>query len=244
MNPTNDAVNASSVPTTGSNCGKKSLLNTSAAIVLYRKKSYHSTVVPTVLANATSRILLVPVADERTAMVSPSRLYRYGHFRPSPIILVLDALERDRRSLTPIAADRRQRVASAQRFQLVDGVQQDANPRHADRMPDRDRASPHVFARPIELEIANACQHLGRKRFVDLDEIELIDSHVEFREQLSSRRNRRDCVIVRVDRSDCAPDDPRFRFHAASFRGFGRRKHDRGSAIGQAARISGRDRPF
>jgi hypothetical protein len=43
-------VNASSVPLSGSAVGKKSLLNTSAAAEEYRKKSYHSMVVPIRLA--------------------------------------------------------------------------------------------------------------------------------------------------------------------------------------------------
>src|SRR6266545_5412471 len=45
--------NASRVPVSGSAVGKKSLLNTSAAAELYRKKSYHSIVVPTRLAPTT-----------------------------------------------------------------------------------------------------------------------------------------------------------------------------------------------
>src|SRR5947207_15862121 len=54
--PTAYVLNASSVPTNGSKVGKNSLLNTSAAAVLYRKKSYHSIDVPIRLASATSRI--------------------------------------------------------------------------------------------------------------------------------------------------------------------------------------------
>src|SRR2546421_11408423 len=84
--PTAYVLNASSVPTNGSNVGKNSLLNTSAAAVLYRKKSYHSIVVPMRLASATRRIdcvlLLVTVlvgleivspADRRSAGTRSAR---------------------------------------------------------------------------------------------------------------------------------------------------------------------------
>src|SRR5438876_11081518 len=54
--PTAYVLKASSVPTNGSKVGKNSLLNTSAAAVLYRKKSYHSIDVPIRLASATSLI--------------------------------------------------------------------------------------------------------------------------------------------------------------------------------------------
>jgi hypothetical protein len=43
------------VPTTGSDCGKYSFANTSPVTMLYRKKSYHSMVVPTVLAMTARR---------------------------------------------------------------------------------------------------------------------------------------------------------------------------------------------
>src|SRR5437762_10727620 len=55
-NPTVYVANAASVPTRGSNVGKYRRLKTRAAAVPYRKKSYHSIVVPIRLAIATSLI--------------------------------------------------------------------------------------------------------------------------------------------------------------------------------------------
>lgn len=52
-NPTAYVAKASIVPISGSSDGKNSLLNTSAAAVPYRKKSYHSTAVPVRLDPAT-----------------------------------------------------------------------------------------------------------------------------------------------------------------------------------------------
>jgi hypothetical protein len=54
--PTANVPNADSVPTIGSTVGKNSRLNTSAAAVPQRKKSYHSMAVPMKLAIMTGRI--------------------------------------------------------------------------------------------------------------------------------------------------------------------------------------------
>jgi hypothetical protein len=51
--PTPKVASAASVPMVGSTFGKNSLSKMSAAAVPYRKKSYHSIVVPTKLARAT-----------------------------------------------------------------------------------------------------------------------------------------------------------------------------------------------
>ena len=48
--PMKKTPNACSTPTSGSDFGKNSLPNTSAVTVPYSRKSYHSIVVPTVLA--------------------------------------------------------------------------------------------------------------------------------------------------------------------------------------------------
>ena len=55
-NPTVYVPYAASVPASGANVGKNIWLKTSAAAVPYRKKSYHSMVVPAKLASATRRI--------------------------------------------------------------------------------------------------------------------------------------------------------------------------------------------
>jgi hypothetical protein len=51
--PTPKVANAASVPIVGETLGKNSLSKISAAAVPYRKKSYHSMVVPMKLARAT-----------------------------------------------------------------------------------------------------------------------------------------------------------------------------------------------
>jgi hypothetical protein len=54
-NPTANVANAKSVPTNELSLGKKTRWNTRPAAVAYRKKSYHSTVVPSRLAATTTR---------------------------------------------------------------------------------------------------------------------------------------------------------------------------------------------
>ena len=59
----NDAI----VPASLSSVGKKSWLNTRAAAVPYRKKSYHSMVVPIRLAKTTRLTLLAGTTTSRTS---------------------------------------------------------------------------------------------------------------------------------------------------------------------------------
>jgi len=60
--PTAYVANEASVPANGSSVGKNSRLNTKAAAVPYRKKSYHSIVVPIKLASTTRRTELTETA--------------------------------------------------------------------------------------------------------------------------------------------------------------------------------------
>src|SRR5690349_15723145 len=57
MKPMAKVPRASSTPTAGSLAGKNTLGKTSAAATPYRKKSYHSTVVPAMLADTTLTIV-------------------------------------------------------------------------------------------------------------------------------------------------------------------------------------------
>src|ERR1700689_824938 len=70
-NPTAWNPNACSVPNTGSDFGKNSCANTSPVTVLYRKKSYHSMVVPTVLA-ITARLSCLRSSGSDDKVVTPS----------------------------------------------------------------------------------------------------------------------------------------------------------------------------
>src|ERR1700733_3666560 len=77
MKPTKNVVYASKVPTTASKFGKNSLFNTSGVTTPYKKKSYHSIVVPIALANATvpGEIAGAVVSGfGRSIVVSPSVL--------------------------------------------------------------------------------------------------------------------------------------------------------------------------
>jgi hypothetical protein len=76
-NPTAKVPNAARVPTSGSKVGKNSLLKTSAELVPYRKKSYHSVVVPMKLASATCPL------DVRRSGTIPSLAAAPWLIRPS-----------------------------------------------------------------------------------------------------------------------------------------------------------------
>ena len=69
--PTKKTLNASSTPTIGSDWGKKSLPKTSPVTWPYSRKSYHSIVVPTVLAiTARRKCALCSVSESPPAVIS------------------------------------------------------------------------------------------------------------------------------------------------------------------------------
>src|SRR6476661_3463543 len=70
-NPTNWVANDERVPARGDSPGKKTAGNTSAAAVPYRKKSYHSIVVPMVLATEALIRCERTVVDTSVVMATP-----------------------------------------------------------------------------------------------------------------------------------------------------------------------------
>src|SRR6266704_6002369 len=107
MNPTAKVPKAESLPVNASTFGKNSLLNTSAAAVPYRKKSYHSMVVPMKLAATTDLMELVSLASRPVsglvAMVRPPLLLIVPCYPSSP-------------DLGPAGGERRRWVAMARSF--------------------------------------------------------------------------------------------------------------------------------
>src|SRR2546427_6720434 len=84
MKPTKNVEKARRVPTNGSELGKNSRGNTSAAATPYRKKSYHSMVVPTADAvTARTNILRRMAASGSVAWVCGIMMGSVLHSRPS-----------------------------------------------------------------------------------------------------------------------------------------------------------------
>ena len=62
------------------------------------------------------------------------------------------------------------------RAQRVNQRRGDARAGAADRMPEGDRAAVNVELRAIEAQVALARQHLRGERFVQLDEVDVVES--------------------------------------------------------------------
>src|SRR3990170_6817222 len=114
----------------------------------------------------------------------------------SPPVALSETLDRDARPGPAVAADRRKPVAAAERLQLPDEVQQNPGARHADGMPERDRAPPDVDPPGLQVQVPQAGEHLGRKGFVDLHEVELPHLHPELAEELPRGSHRGDRVVL------------------------------------------------
>src|SRR3989337_1531129 len=91
----------------------------------------------------------------------------------SPPVALSETLDRDARPVPAVAADRREPVAAAEPLQLPDEVQQNPGARHADGMPERDRAPPDVDPPGVQVQVPQAGERLGRKGLVDLPQVEL-----------------------------------------------------------------------
>src|SRR3990172_3231813 len=91
----------------------------------------------------------------------------------SPPVALSKTLDRDAGPVPAVAADRREPVAAAERLELPDEVQQNPGARHADGMPERDRAPPDVDPPGLKVQVPQAGEHLGRKGLVDLHEVDV-----------------------------------------------------------------------
>ena len=113
----------------------------------------------------------------------------------------------------------------------------------AERMAERDRAAVHVQPLRIDRQLLQAREHLRRERFVQLDEIDLIERQSRELQHLPDRRDRTDAEQLRLDAGRRERDEPRQRRQAALARA-GRRGDDhRRRAVARLRRVAGRHRP-
>jgi hypothetical protein len=97
-----------------------------------------------------------------------------------------------------------------------------------------------------ELEIRGDYVHeeaLRRERLVQLDEIDLVQVDSRSGEQLPNRRHGPDPHHARVDSRNGAADERAERLDAKRASALLARDHERGGAVVDPARVSGRDRP-
>ena len=103
-------------------------------------------------------------------------------------------------------------------------------------MPERDRSAVDVEPFRIDRQLFDAREHLRRKRFVELDEIDLIDCETCALERFLRRRNWPEAHAARIDTSHRGRNDARERLFGARADQEGRR------SIVDSARAGCRDR--
>ena len=75
-------------------------------------------------------------------------------------------------------------------------------------MAERDRAAVHVQAIRIDRQLAQAGEHLRRERFVQLDEIDLIERQPGLLQDLLHGRHRPDAELLGLDAGRREADEP------------------------------------
>jgi hypothetical protein len=97
---------------------------------------------------------------------------------------------------------------------------------------ERDCAAVHVQFFRRDRQVAQHGERLRRKRFVEFDEIEVVEAHARTLEQLPDGRNRSDPHDPRVDARARPSDDPCERLDASSRGAFGVHENEGRAAVG------------
>src|SRR5437868_493695 len=100
----------------------------------------------------------------------------------------LNALEDRRDPLTAADAERREPVLALSLAELGDERERETRTGRAERMAKRDRAAVHVRLLAIEAKLLLDGEVLCRERFVDLDEIHVLDLETGALQRLPARR--------------------------------------------------------
>ena len=140
-------------------------------------------------------------------------------------------------------AHRREAITPPATAKLVQQRGDEPGAAHAQRVPDRDCAAVDVHPLLVEPELPHDGEALRRERFVQLDQIELIDGHPGAVEELAHRRDRSDPHHRRVDSGGRRAGE-----HARAARSPGTGTllagdHERRGTVVDPARVARRDRP-
>ena len=103
-------------------------------------------------------------------------------------------------------------------LQAVDQRRHDASTRHAERMTERDRATVHVQLVHRDAEVLRRRNHLRRERFVDLDEIDVVNRHLCALQCLTNRLDRTQAHDLGIQTGHARRNDARERGDAQLLR--------------------------
>src|SRR5450759_2144402 len=153
------------------------------------------------------------------------------------------ALDYRRHPLADADAHRAQRIAPAGPLQLARGGEDQARPRHSERMSEGDRTAVGVDPRIVVLQsqLADARECLRGERLVELDHIHQIESEAGLRQDLLHRGNRAHSHRPRLDAHRGARYDARDRAQLELGHGGVRHDVNGACAVVDARRVTGRD---
>ena len=112
---------------------------------------------------------------------------------------------------------------------------------HAERMADRDRAAVHVELVLRNAEPVAAVEHLAGERLVQLPQVDVVHLHAGALQQLRHREHRADAHLVRLAARDREAAERAERLQALLLGELGAHHHAGRRAVGELARIAGRD---
>ena len=111
----------------------------------------------------------------------------------------------------------------------------------AERMPERNRAPVDVETFRVDWQFAQACEHLRREGFIELDQIDLLERKAGDLQRLADRGHRPDAEALRLDAGGGVGDEPRERLQTVLLRKRGGRDDDGGGAVAGLRRVAGGD---
>src|SRR5215212_3407198 len=153
----------------------------------------------------------------------------------------LNTLDDHRNPLPSADARGGEAVALLAAAQLVENRQQEARAGGAERMAERDRAAVDVQLLLVDVELFRDREDLSRERFVDLDEVDVVELHPRALERELRRRGRADAHELGIAAGDAPGDDAAegLRVFLLCLSGSGDDEHRR--AVDDAGGVAGGD---
>src|SRR5690554_1182189 len=152
-----------------------------------------------------------------------------------------DLFEHDGEALSAAYAEADERIPPSRALELAGGSEGQPGPRGAEGVPDGDRAAIRVHPAVLEVdfEALEAREDLGGERFVDLDDIDILDGEPGARQRLLRSRNGPDAHDLRRHAGGGAGEDARKRLHARLLADLARADEERDRPVVYAGCVAG-----
>src|SRR5687767_11087312 len=156
--------------------------------------------------------------------------------------VLLKPLKDSRRAHATADAHRYQPIAAAAPLHLVHERRRQLCARTPERMAQRNRAAVDVQLVRIDRQLLQTRQHLRRERFVQLDQIDLVERQAGDLQRFPDCRDRTDAEQLRRDACRRVGDKPRQRLQAVRSRVIRGGNDNGGGAVARLRRVACSDR--